>query len=152
MVWYTVNGAQWLSGHTRGSSQDCHGILLQRWSTNHYKCWQPDARSHCMCGYSFTLIFISSPKFRGYSKFHLNIIFMDARKTFISPHRVGFRNSFHLIRTLTFCGTNPAWLNTHQIQRRILLSECRASSSWCLLLCVRERWEGRKTCICLDLL
>jgi len=26
------------------------------------------------------------------------------------PHRVGFRNSFRLIRTLTFWGTNPAWL------------------------------------------
>jgi hypothetical protein len=51
----------------------------------------------------------------------------------LSPpsHRVGFRNSFHLIRTLTFCGTNPAWLNTDQIQRRILLSECPASSLWC---------------------
>ena len=61
--------------------------------------------------YSFTLNFISSPKVQGYSKFHLSIVFMDARKTFISPpHRVGFRNSFRLIRTLTFWRTNPAWL------------------------------------------
>ena len=91
MVWYTVNGAQRLSGHTSGSSQAFrHGILLQRRSTNCYKCRQPDARWHCMCGYSFTLIFISSRKVQGYSKFHLNVVFMDARKTSISPPPPGW--------------------------------------------------------------
>ena len=79
-------------------------------------------------------------------------LWMHVKLPYPPPHRVGFRNSFHLIRTLTFCGTNPAWLNTDQIQGRILLSERPASSSCCLLLCVREGWEGRRTCSCLDLL
>jgi len=89
-----------------------------------------DTVSHLSLSHRARFRVTASSTFTSYLWMHVKLVYSPP-----PPHRVGFRNSFRLIRTLTFCGTNPAWLNTDQIQRRILLSECPASSS-CVI--VRE--------------